>query len=64
LTRKTRQSGARREGPTRLSHRSGEGVDSWVFTGGVLGVLWLIDLIMIIVGAFADKAGNKVAAWV
>lgn len=35
-----------------------------LLTGGVLGVLWLIDLIMIIVGAFTDKAGNKITAWV
>jgi TM2 domain-containing membrane protein YozV len=34
-----------------------------LFTGGVLGVLWLIDFIMIIVGAFTDKAGNKITEW-
>ena len=35
-----------------------------LLTGGVLGVLWLIDFIMIIVGAFTDKAGNKLTEWV
>jgi TM2 domain-containing membrane protein YozV len=35
-----------------------------LFTGGVRGVLWLIDFVMIIVGAFTDKAGNKLTAWV
>jgi TM2 domain-containing membrane protein YozV len=34
-----------------------------LFTGGVFGVLWLIDFIMIIVGAFTDKAGNKLTEW-
>lgn len=34
-----------------------------LFTGGVFGVLLLIDFIMIIVGAFTDKAGNKLTEW-
>ncbi|HWZ65120.1 MAG TPA: TM2 domain-containing protein [Steroidobacteraceae bacterium] len=34
-----------------------------LLTGGVLGVLWLIDFIMIIVGAFTDEAGNKITEW-
>ena len=33
-------------------------------TAGAFGVLWLIDFIMIIVGAFTDKAGNKITEWV
>ena len=33
-------------------------------TAGVFGVLWLIDFIMIIVGAFTDKAGNKITEWI
>lgn len=32
-------------------------------TLGGLGIWVLIDLIMIIVGAFTDKEGNKLEAW-
>jgi TM2 domain-containing membrane protein YozV len=34
-----------------------------LFTLGGLGVWALIDFIMIIVGAFTDKEGNKITQW-
>jgi TM2 domain-containing membrane protein YozV len=34
-----------------------------LFTGGVFGVLWLIDIIMIVLGGFTDEAGNKLTEW-
>ncbi len=34
-----------------------------ILTLGGLGVWTLIDFIMIIVGAFSDKAGNKLTQW-
>ncbi len=34
-----------------------------IVTGGGLGIWVLIDLIMIIVGAFTDKEGNKITSW-
>jgi TM2 domain-containing membrane protein YozV len=34
-----------------------------IFTLGGLGIWVLIDLIMIIVGAFTDKDGNKITEW-
>lgn len=30
----------------------------WIFTGGMFGIGWLIDLIMILCGGFRDKAGQ------
>jgi TM2 domain-containing membrane protein YozV len=34
-----------------------------LFTFGGLGVWALIDFIMIIVGSFTDKEGNKITQW-
>ena len=33
-----------------------------LLTGGVFGILWIIDVIMILVGSVTDKAGNFVKA--
>lgn len=33
------------------------------FTGGGLGIWWIIDLIIIIVGEFKDAGGNKITQW-
>jgi len=33
----------------------------WLLTGGILGIGWLIDIIMIAVGKFKDKQGNILA---
>ncbi len=34
-----------------------------LLTAGGLGIWWIIDLIMIIVGSFTDKEGNKITQW-
>ena len=30
----------------------------WLLTGGVCGIGWLVDLIMVIAGKYTDKDGN------
>jgi TM2 domain-containing membrane protein YozV len=35
----------------------------WLLSGGILGIGWLIDFIMIIVGSFKDKQGGKIEDW-
>jgi TM2 domain-containing membrane protein YozV len=34
-----------------------------LFTVGGLGIWWLIDLIMIVIGAFRDSTGRKINTW-
>ena len=34
-----------------------------LFTLGGFGIWWLIDMVMIIVGAFTDKEGEKIVDW-
>ena len=33
----------------------------WLLTGGVLGIGWLVDIIMIAIGKFKDKQGHVLA---
>ncbi len=38
--------------------KAGTGI-LWLFTAGLAGVGWIIDLIMIGIGSFYDKGGNR-----
>jgi TM2 domain-containing membrane protein YozV len=35
-----------------------------ILTFGGFGIWWLIDFIMIVVGSFTDKEGNKITQWI
>lgn len=35
----------------------------WLLTGGLCGIGWIVDLIMIITGSFADNDGMKLETW-
>lgn len=35
----------------------------WIFTGGLFGIGWLIDFIMILFGSYTDKSGCFVKNW-
>ncbi|MBR1747860.1 MAG: TM2 domain-containing protein [Clostridia bacterium] len=35
----------------------------WLLTGGIFGIGWLVDVIMIAVGSMKDKEGKTVSDW-
>lgn len=35
----------------------------WLFTGGLLGIGWLVDVILIACGSMRDGAGYKIVVW-
>jgi len=35
----------------------------WLFTGGLFGIGWVIDFILIAVGSFKDNYGKVVEQW-
>ena len=40
-----------------MSGKIGTGI-IWLLTGGVCGIGWLVDFIMVLCGKFTDKDGN------
>jgi TM2 domain-containing membrane protein YozV len=35
----------------------------WLCTGGILGIGWVVDVIMILLGSFTDKEGRRIYNW-
>ena len=35
----------------------------WLLSGGIFGIGWLVDIIMIAVGSMKDKEGKPVSDW-
>jgi len=35
----------------------------WFFTGGILGIGWVVDCIIILLGVFKDSEGYAVSRW-
>ena len=35
----------------------------WFLTGGVAGVGWVVDCVLVLLGSFRDKEGGLVARW-